>query len=77
MRGLNEVNTQGLGGFSIICLAVSYLQHFKQEDDVGTVFMGFLDHYGNKFNLATERIIMIPGQIVRKVRGYPPSFGFS
>ncbi|PVH91927.1 hypothetical protein DM02DRAFT_544813 [Periconia macrospinosa] len=66
MRGLNEVNTQGLGGFSIICLAVSYLQHTSQAADVGDCFLGFLDYYGNKFNLATHRIIMSPAQIVRK-----------
>ncbi|CAI6340645.1 unnamed protein product [Periconia digitata] len=66
MRGFNEVNTGGLGGFSIICLVVSYLQHAPRPNDVGEVLLGFLDHYGNKFDLATQRIVMQPPEIKRK-----------
>jgi non-canonical poly(A) RNA polymerase PAPD5/7 len=60
MRGLNEVNTGGLGGFSIICLVVSYLQLEGQEGNFGDLFLGFLDYYGNKFDLNKTRIVMNP-----------------
>lgn len=70
MRGLNEVNTQGLGGFSTICLAVSYLQQVGKVDDVAVLFLGFLDYYGNKFDLAKQRIVMDPPKIVNKVCGF-------
>lgn len=73
MRGLNEVHTGGLGGLSVICLVVSYLHHHQKEPgNLGSRFIGFLEYYGKKFNLATQRIQMNPPDIVRKVRR--PSF---
>ncbi|KAF2190944.1 hypothetical protein K469DRAFT_360453 [Zopfia rhizophila CBS 207.26] len=66
MRGLNDVHTGGLGGFSIICLTVSFIQTHPQDNNLGTFFLDFLDYYGNKFNLATDRIIMHPPYIVKK-----------
>lgn len=68
MRGLNEVHSGGLGGFSIICLIVSYIQHSKKADNLGECFIGFLKYYGKEFNLATQRIQMNPPAIVKKVR---------
>ncbi|EEQ92121.1 DNA polymerase sigma subunit [Blastomyces dermatitidis ER-3] len=53
LRGLNEVPTGGLGGFSIICLVTSLLQHLPYsgaEPNLGGVLMDFFDFYGNKFD---------------------------
>lgn len=68
MRGLNEVHSGGLGGFSVICLVVSMLQqmpsvqskNMNQRQNLGELFMEFLDLYGNKFNLDVTRIRMDP-----------------
>jgi non-canonical poly(A) RNA polymerase PAPD5/7 len=53
LRGLNEVPSGGLGGFSIICLVTSLLQHLPcggTEPNLGGVLMDFFDFYGNHFN---------------------------
>jgi non-canonical poly(A) RNA polymerase PAPD5/7 len=68
MRGLNEVHSGGLGGFSIICLIVSYIQHSPKADNLGECFMGFLKYYGKDFDLARKRIQMNPPAILDKVR---------
>lgn len=70
MRGLNEVHTGGLGGFSIICLIVSYIQHSAKAENLGECFIGFLKYYGKDFDLATQRIQMNPPAVLKKVR--PP-----
>ena len=69
MRGLNEVHTGGLGGFSIICLVISYFQHSKKPENLGDCFLGFLNYYGNEFDLRTQRIQMHPPAIIQK-NGY-------
>ncbi|KAF1953657.1 hypothetical protein CC80DRAFT_507138 [Byssothecium circinans] len=66
MRDLNEVNTGGLGGFSIICLAVNFMQRSPKTEDVGQLFLDFLDFYGNKFDMRKERLIMRHPYIVQK-----------
>ncbi|KAF2244107.1 hypothetical protein BU26DRAFT_435260 [Trematosphaeria pertusa] len=66
MRGLNEVNTGGLGGFSIICLVVSFIQLQPRPDNLGELFLNFLDYYGNKFDLRQKRIVMHPPALVNK-----------
>jgi non-canonical poly(A) RNA polymerase PAPD5/7 len=68
MRGLCDVHTGGLGGFSIVCLVVSFLQLKVRlgEDDLGTLFMKFLDYYGNEFDLANDMISLNPPQIFQK-----------
>lgn len=59
MRGLNDVHTGGLGGFSIICLVYFYLStQGKDHEGLGHLFLGFLDFFGNKFDLATHRLNM-------------------
>ena len=76
IRGLNEVFTGGLGGFSVTCLVVSMLQHLpqiqsgsmNQQHHLGELFMDFLDLYGNKFNLVTTAISMNPPGYFPKVR---------
>lgn len=68
MRGLNEVHTGGLGGFSTICLIVSYIQHSDRPENLGDCFIGFLEYYGKKFDLSRQRIQMNPAAVVEKVR---------
>ncbi|CAO2658254.1 Nn.00g059770.m01.CDS01 [Neocucurbitaria sp. VM-36] len=65
MHGLNEVHTGGIGGFSIICLIVSYLHHTTQPENLGECFLGFLKYYGS-FDLARKRIQMYPPAIIDK-----------
>lgn len=66
MHGLNEVHTGGIGGFSIICLIVSYIQHSDKHENLGECFLGFLKYYGD-FDLSRKRIQMHPPAIIEKV----------
>lgn len=76
MRGLNEVYTGGLGGFSVTCLVVSLLQNMPQvasgnliaEHHLGEVLMEFLDLYGNLLNLSTTAIRVDQPGYIEKVR---------
>ena len=76
MRGLNEVFSGGLGGFSIICLVVSMMQHMPELQSgnmdpqlhYGELLLNFLDLYGNKFNLSSTGIIMDPPGYFDKLR---------
>lgn len=68
MRGLNEVHTGGIGGFTIICLVVSYIHHSPKFANLGEGFVGFLKYYGKIFDLSRQRIQMNPPAIVEKVR---------
>jgi non-canonical poly(A) RNA polymerase PAPD5/7 len=75
MRGLNEPQNGGIGGFSVICLVVSLLQNMPQvqsrsmipEHHYGEVLMEFLDLYGNQFNVTTTAISLKPPGYVPKV----------
>jgi non-canonical poly(A) RNA polymerase PAPD5/7 len=68
MRGLNEVFAGGLGGFSIICLVVSLLQHMPSVQsgnmdpryNLGEVLLNFFDLYGNKLEYTTTGIQLRP-----------------
>lgn len=69
-RGLNEVPTGGLGGFSIICLVTSLLQHLPHgmsEPNLGGVLMDFFDYYGNNFDFSTVGIELNPPGYFKKV----------
>lgn len=71
LRGLNEVPTGGLGGFSIICLVTSLLQHLPRSDsepNFGSILMDFLDLYGNNFDLNRTGIELNPPRYFVKVR---------
>ncbi|WEW59065.1 polynucleotide adenylyltransferase [Emydomyces testavorans] len=62
-RGLNEVPTGGLGGFSIICLVTSLLQHLPHgmsDPNLGGVLMDFFDFYGNTFDFSMVGIELNP-----------------
>lgn len=70
LRGLNEVPSGGLGGFSIICLVVSLLQHLPHgtaEPNLGSILMDFFDFYGIKFNAANIGIQFDPPGYFYKV----------
>lgn len=68
MRGLNEVHSGGIGGFTIICLVVSMFQLMPQEQSrsgnqrgrLGELLLNFLDLYGNKFDRFATGITMNP-----------------
>ncbi|KAG2154089.1 hypothetical protein DEU56DRAFT_437181 [Suillus clintonianus] len=59
-RGMNEVYTGGLGSYSIVCLAVSFLQmhpkiqrgEIDAEKNLGVLVMEFFELYGCYFNYA-------------------------
>ena len=75
MRGLNEPVNGGIGGFSVICLVVSLLQHMPQvqsrnmipEHHLGEILMEFFNLYGNEFNTVTTGIQLKPPGYFSKV----------
>ncbi|KAL6718534.1 hypothetical protein ACLMJK_004626 [Lecanora helva] len=68
MRGLNEVQHGGLGGFSVTCLVTSLLQNMPRvqsgdvipEDHLGEMLLEFLDFYGNRLDVVRTGIVMDP-----------------
>ncbi|KAI9924118.1 hypothetical protein MW887_007358 [Aspergillus wentii] len=74
LRGLNEVPTGGLGGFSITCLVTSLLQHLPHghtESNLGSLLMDFFDFYGNHFDFEAVGIRLSPPGYFNKVRYNP------
>jgi non-canonical poly(A) RNA polymerase PAPD5/7 len=72
LRGLNEVPTGGLGGFSITCLVMSLLQHLPHgymERNMAGVLIDFFDFYGNVFDFENVGIRMSPPGYFNKVSG--------
>lgn len=77
MRGLNEVQYGGLGGFSVTCLVVSLLQNMPRvqdgsltpEQNLGEVLIEFLDFYGNRIDTSRTGIMMNPPGYFDKVSG--------
>ena len=70
LRGLNEVPTGGLGGFSIICLVTSLLQHLPlgtSDPNLGSVLMDFFDFYGNQLDVRSVGIQLEPPGYFNKV----------
>ncbi|RMZ72371.1 hypothetical protein GMOD_00010234 [Pyrenophora seminiperda CCB06] len=70
MRGLNEVHTGGIGGYTIICLIVHYLQLTPKPENLGECLLGFLACYGSQFDLSKYRIQMHPPALVEKASHY-------
>jgi len=68
MRNLNEVFSGGLGGFSITCLVVSFLQMQSAPApgstiparNLGELLIDFFDFYGKKFDMTTKAISLRP-----------------
>lgn len=75
MRGMNEVATGGLGGFSVTCLVTSMLQNMARvqtgeivpEQHLGEMLLEFLDLYGNRLDIARSGISMNPPGYFDKV----------
>jgi non-canonical poly(A) RNA polymerase PAPD5/7 len=70
MRGLNDVAFGGLGGFSIICLVTSLVQHFpsaSQPPNLGLMLLEFFNLYGNLFNRHDIAIRLNPPGYISKV----------
>ncbi|GES63043.1 topoisomerase family protein Trf4 [Aspergillus terreus] len=63
LRGLNEVPTGGLGGFSITCLVTSLLQHLPHghvTSNLGSILLDFFEFYGELFDFESVGIRMDP-----------------
>ncbi|KAL3445712.1 hypothetical protein BJX65DRAFT_296794 [Aspergillus insuetus] len=63
LRGLNEVPTGGLGGFSITCLVTSLLQHMPYSNmtpNLGSVLMEFFHFYGYLFDYESVGVRLNP-----------------
>ncbi|KAJ6163736.1 hypothetical protein N7497_003715 [Penicillium chrysogenum] len=75
IRGLNEVRTGGLGGFSVTCLVTSLLQHLPKghmQLNAGSILMEFFNFYGNKFQYNQVAICLDPpGYFSKKSFGNP------
>lgn len=70
IRGLNDVAIGGLGGFSIICLVTSLLQHMPgagANSNVGQVLVEFFNLYGYLLDRQTVAIRMDPPGYIDKV----------
>lgn len=80
MRGLNDVFTGGLGGFSTICLVVSMMQlmpeiqsgNMDPRQHYGDLLLNFLDLYGNKLDIVRTGIKMNPPGYFDKTRSQIP-----
>lgn len=74
MRGLNDVATGGIGGFSVTCLVTSMLQQMPRvqlrelqpEHHLGELLLEFLDFYGNRFDFVRSAIRMEPPGYIEK-----------
>lgn len=68
-RSMNEVFTGGLGSYSIVCLAVSFLQmhpkirrgEIDADRNLGVLVMEFFELYGAYFNFGTVGISVRDG----------------
>lgn len=70
LRGLNEVPTGGLGGFSTICLVTSLLQHLPYREEklnLGSILLDFFDFYASKFDYDVVGIQFDPAGYFNKV----------
>jgi non-canonical poly(A) RNA polymerase PAPD5/7 len=70
IRGLNDVAFGGLGGFSVICLVTSLIQHFpsaSQPPNLGLMLLEFFNLYGNLFNRHDVAIRLDPPSYISKV----------
>ena len=70
IRGLNDVSTGGLGGFSAICLVTSFLQHFPNKQhpvNLGDTLLEFFNFYGNILDQKTTILRLDPPAYLDKV----------
>ena len=79
MRGMNEVHSGGLGGFTVTCLVTSLLQNstrmqdgqFVPELNLGELLLEFLDFYGNHFEFQQVAIVLDPPGYREKASDLP------
>ncbi|KAI1628233.1 topoisomerase TRF4 [Exophiala viscosa] len=77
IRGLNDVSTGGLGGFSTICLVTSLLQFLpasSQPINLGEALVEFFNLYGNLFDRNSVVIRMDPPKYLDKKSHMPHVF---
>lgn len=75
MRGMSEVFSGGLGGYSVICLVVSIIRHLQkskgadwdQLNHLDHILMEFFIHYGEEFDHFETGIQMEPWGYISKV----------
>lgn len=70
IRGLNDVASGGLGGFSIICLVTSLVQHMPglgPTANLGEMLVEFFNLYGNLLDRDSVAIRMDPPGYIDKV----------
>lgn len=68
MRGINEVFSGGIGGFTTICIVTHILQTMPEiqsgsmspSQHYGDIFMKFLDYFGNKLDIRNSGLLMHP-----------------
>lgn len=73
IRGLNDVAVGGLGGFSIICLVTSLVQHLPMATsptNLGQVLVEFFNLYGNLLDREAVAIRLDPPGYIDKVRTF-------
>lgn len=83
-RGMNEVYTGGLGSYSIVCLAISFLQmhpkirrgEIEPEKNLGVLVMEFFELYGHYFNYEEVGISVRDGgsYFSKRQRGWYDSY---
>jgi len=83
-RSMNEVYTGGLGSYSIVCLAVSFLQmhpkirrgEIDPEQNLGVLVMEFFELYGLHFNYDEVGISLREGGTYfnKRQRGWQSEF---
>ncbi|KAF2665541.1 hypothetical protein BT63DRAFT_405545 [Microthyrium microscopicum] len=73
MRELNEVFSGGIGGFSITCFVVSFLQHRPPgpPQNLGQLLLDFFDFWGNNFDMATTGVSVNPPKHFEKPKSQP------
>jgi len=70
IRGLNDVSIGGLGGFSIICLVTSLIQHLPPQGrlpNLGQLLLEFFNLYGNLLDRESVAIRLDPPAYLDKV----------
>jgi non-canonical poly(A) RNA polymerase PAPD5/7 len=70
IRGWNDVSTGGLGGFSIICLVTSLVQHMPgigPSPNLGEMLVEFFNIYGNLLDRDSVAIRLDPPGYIDKV----------
>ncbi|RMZ80164.1 hypothetical protein DV737_g3111, partial [Chaetothyriales sp. CBS 132003] len=77
IRGLNDVSVGGLGGFSVICLVTSLLQHMPASGgmtNLGQLLLEFFNLYGNLLDRESVAIRLEPPGYVDKSTYRPHLF---